>query len=109
MQLWMLASLLANVCIIATEYLNHTATDGWRSVLLFTAPLIVAAQWGLFVTYNGAPSLYHAWIVFTLGNAGMRVAMVAGGLGGQVSSWVTVGLGISVMLGGAMLLKRGLA
>lgn len=109
MQLWMLASLLANACIIVVEYLNHTATGGWRSVLLMTLPLIVLAQWGLFVTFNSAPTLFYAWAVFTLGNSAMRVAMVACGLGSQVDSWGTVGLGIGTMLAGAMLLKRGLA
>lgn len=104
---WWLASLLSNVAIISTEYLNRHGGDGtWTSVLPYTAPLIFVAQWGLFVTWNGAPHLLAAWAVFTIGNTVMRLAMVH--FFGEGFSWLAF-VGVSVMVGGAFLVKQGLS
>lgn len=106
---WWGWSLIANACIQLTEYINHTTPEGWSSALWKTAPLIVLAQYGLWASFSGSKTLFAAWIVFTLGNAVMRVAMVHTFLGGQVSSWPTVGAGLAVMIGGSLLLKQGLS
>lgn len=105
---WYLASLIANVAIIATEYLNRNATGGWTSVLPQTAPLIIVAQWCLFLAFNGAPHWLMAWAVFTIGNSLMRVATV-GLTAGEIASYPHVLLGIVIMVGGAFLLKEGLS
>lgn len=106
---WWVPSLVANACIIATEYLNASAKGGWASVLPRTAVLIVVAQYCLFKSFNGAPHWLVAWAVFTIGNSGMRVAWVslAGGEH-SVGSWTHALLGITVMIGGAFLVKEGL-
>lgn len=108
---WWAWSLISNACIQATEYLNHTTPDGagWSSVLWKTAPLIVLAQYGLWASFSNANTLFAAWLVFTLGNAVMRVAMVNTLLGGQVSSWPIVMVGIATMIAGSLLVKQGLA
>ena len=72
--LWAFASLLANATIIATEYLNRTQPTllaAWSR----TWPLILVAQACLYFSYNRAPSLLMAWIVFTVGNSMMRLTM----------------------------------
>lgn len=106
---WWVCSLVANATIIATEYLNRTATGGWLSVLPATAPLIFVAQWCLFQAFNGASHWLWAWAFFTIGNSIMRVVAVYALAGQDVANWFYVGGGISVMLLGAFLLKEGLS
>lgn len=106
---WWAASLLANVAVIAIEWINHAGGYGsWPRTLLRTGPLIVVAQWGLYRAFSTADHWLWAWAVFTIGNAVMRVA--ANGLlaGNQVGSWGHVMTGIAVMILGSLVLKGGL-
>jgi len=106
---WWMASLAGNAAIIAIEYFNRSATGSWAETLLRTAPLIVLAQYFLFVSFNGAPHWFTAWAVFSLGNSVMRVAMVAATTaGGGVASWPQVLAGIAAILAGQYYLKGGL-
>ena len=107
---WYVASLLANVAIIATEYLNRIgAGPSWIRVLPKTLPFIAAAQYGLFVAFSQAPSWLAGWAFFTVGNSIMRVAAVHAMAGHEVASWPHAALGIGVMMAGAFLVKEGLA
>lgn len=107
---WIVASLTSNVAIIACEYINrNSATFG--GAITRTWYLIALAQVCLFITFNrhvGASHWFLAWAVFALGNAMMRVGAVAWTSPQEVSSWYTVITGITVMLGGALLMKSGL-
>lgn len=105
---WWIASLVSNVAIIATEYLNRHATGGWLSVLPQTFPLIVVAQFCLFLAFNGAPHWFTAWAFFTIGNSVMRVGAVAVQSDHGVGNWWLVSAGVFVMVGGSGLLKTGL-
>ena len=88
---WWIASLVANVSIITTEYINRTQPD-LLSALSRTWPLIVVAQACLFFSYNGAPSLLMAWIVFTVGNSVIRLTMAGTVLGETFHvQWAVVG------------------
>lgn len=104
---WWTASLISNVAIIFTEYMNRATPGGWGAALPKTFVPIVLAQWCLYVAFNGAPHWLAAWAFFTIGNSLMRVVAVYY-FGGAVGSWAHVMLGITVMLGGAFLLKEGL-
>ena len=104
---WWVASLISNLAIICTEYLNRTATGGWVTVLPQTAPLIIVAQFCLFRAFNGAPHWMLAWAVFTVGNSIMRVAAV-GLFGDKVSNWPLASFAIGIMMGGAFLMKTAL-
>ena len=73
---WWVISLISNVAIIATEYINRTSPSIGAAVRK-TWPLILLAQACLFFSYNRAPSLLAAWIVFTIGNSAMRLTMAA--------------------------------
>ena len=77
------------------------------SVLPRTAPLIVLAQYCLFRSFNEAPHWLMAWAVFTVGNSIMRVSVVRF-FGADVSNWPYAIAGISVMMGGAFLVKESL-
>lgn len=105
---WCVASLVSNACIISTEYLNRTSTGTWLSVLPYTAPLIIVAQYCLFRAFNGAPHWLLAWAVFTVGNSIMRVTAVAL-FGDHVANWALAVFSILVMTGGAWLLKTSLS
>ena len=99
--------MIANVAIIATEYLNRTGVGGWTSVLPQTFPLIVVAQWSLYHAFNNAPHWFMAWVVFTVGNSIMRISAV-GIMGDKVSSWPLALGAIGVMMAGAFLMKSAL-
>lgn len=71
---WWVVSLASNAAIIRTEYLNRTAPS-FPAALVNTWPLILFAQACLFYSYNRAPSLLIAWVVFTTGNSAMRLIM----------------------------------
>lgn len=71
---WWMISLIANFAIITTEYINRTSPTQ-LDALKKTAILIVIAQTCLYYSYNGAPSLMMAWVVFTIGNSAMRLGM----------------------------------
>ncbi len=105
---WWVASLISNGAIIFTEYTNRSATGGWASALPYTFLPIMLAQFCLFRAFNGAPNWFMAWIVFTIGNAVMRVAAVQVMAGHEVKSWAFSLLGIAVMIGGSFILKVGL-
>lgn len=106
--LWIVASLVSNAAIIATEYLNRTATGTWATVLPKTFPLIVIAQYCLFKAFNGAPHWLIAWGVFTIGNSVMRIGAVATFVPGEVTSWARAIIGVGIMMVGALLIKSGL-
>jgi hemolysin-activating ACP:hemolysin acyltransferase len=76
-------------------------------VLPQTAPLIIVAQYCLFRTFNDAPHWFVAWAVFTVGNSAARVLGV-GLFGEHVSNWPLALTAITIMMGGALLLKRSL-
>lgn len=109
--LWIAASLLANVAIIATEYLNRGAPDGrnFLGQLLYTAPLILVAQFGLFYSWKHAPAWFVAWIVFTVGNSIMRVVAVWYTHDFEVGSWALTLGGIMCMLAGSYIVKQGVS
>lgn len=104
---WWIASLISNVAIIWTEYINRHATGTWASVLPQTFFLIVIAQYCLFRAFNGASHWFMAWAVFTVGNSIMRVSAV-GLMGEEVKSWPLALAAIAVMMGGAFLMKTAL-
>ncbi len=105
---WWIASLISNVSIILTEYLNRTGDGNWVSVLPKTLPLIILAQWCLFRAFNGAPNWMIAWMMFTIGNAIMRVIAVNFMAGHEVGNWYYTLCGVSVMIAGSFLVKSGL-
>lgn len=106
---WWSWALVANLCIIATEYVNRHATGSWFSVIHKTGPLIVVAQFGLFCVWKGAPSWYVAWIVFTLGNSVTRALFVAStSSAGEIGNWYRVLAGVGVMLAGSLVIKSGI-
>lgn len=105
---WWAASLISNLAIIMTEYLNRHHVGSWMTVLPQTLPLIVVAQFCLFRAFNGAPHWMIAWAVFTIGNSAMRVSAVSFMDGHSVASWWSVIGGVAIMVGGALLMKTGL-
>jgi drug/metabolite transporter (DMT)-like permease len=72
---WLLASILANVSINVIEYLNRVCPPerGFIGQLVYTGPLIVVAQFGLFHAWKGAPSMMLAWACFSAMNSAMRL------------------------------------
>lgn len=105
---WWVFSLVSNVAIIFTEYSNRTIDGGWTAALPITIVPIVLAQFCLYHSFNGAPHWMLAWATFTVANSIMRVAMVHF-FGGEIASIHHVVLGCCVMVGGAFLMKEGLA
>jgi len=105
---WWAVSLISNVCIIFTEYMNRASPGGWREALPYTFLPIVVAQACLYGAFSGAPHWLTAWAVFSLGNSVMRVGGVWLMAESEISSWTHVLLGIMVITGGSFLIKQGL-
>ncbi len=107
---WWVASIVSNVAIIAIEYLNRTRDfESFLHALPYTGVLIVIAQWALFQNWSGAPHWLMAWVVFAVGNAVMRTAVV--GITGTdgIGDWSMVLIGTATMLAGSLVLKQGLS
>lgn len=105
---WAVASLLANVAIIAIEYLNRHwggAVTYWGALRL-TGPLIVLAQFGLWYTWRHCPHLLAGWLVFTIGNSLIRLLMVSLYTHESFAWWTPAGIGL--MICGAFVVKEGL-
>lgn len=102
---WIVASLLANVAIMAVEFLNRTQPS-LGEALWRTWPLIVLAQVGLYFAWHHAPHMMMAWVVFAVGNSLMRVAVVGGVLGEPMRfSWIALGIGLT--FAGSWAIKMG--
>ncbi len=106
---WYVASVLANAAIMGVEYINRAMPGGWLHALPYTALLIVVAQWSLYHAWSNAPHWLMAWVVFTLGNSALRVAMVYLLAGHEVGSWGHVLAGSTAMMAGAFIIKEGLS
>lgn len=102
--LWVAISLLSNVAIIWTEYLNRQSPS-WPAALRYTLPLIVVAQACLWYSYRHAPALLMAWIVFTVGNSAVRLTMAATVLGEPFHGrWAVLAAALMVL--GSYCIKR---
>ena len=105
---WWVASLMSNVAIIATEYLNRVSPS--LSVALpRTIPFIIVAQLCLYQAWNGAPHWMMAWVVFVIGNASARILSVYAFAEHEIASWPLLLGGVAVMLGGSLIIKQGLS
>ncbi len=101
---WWAASILANVCITAIEYLNRAGGYAtFREALWHTLLLIIVAQWALFYTFRDAPTLMLAWWVFAIGSSAMRICN-SHFLMNEPVDW-RIGAGVVLMLAGGYLVK----
>lgn len=73
---WWAASLLGNVCILRTEFLNRTHPGDLVATIGLSWPWILLGQVCLFYSYSRAPSLLAAWIMFSGANALLRLLVV---------------------------------
>ena len=103
---WWAASLIANVAIQRTEYLNRmSGAEHFLSQLPQTWWLILIAQWGLFNSWSGAPSLMIAWAWFTCVNNLVRLGSAQWALGESPNAYVILGTGM--MFAAAWIVKMG--
>lgn len=104
---WYLWSITASLSVIVVEYLNRTVGVGrsFWSILPYTIVPIALAQAALHGSWSRAPTIFVAWVCFSLGTATTRIVMATYALG-EVPSATTLA-GIALMLGGAFLVKAG--
>lgn len=102
---WWLASLVANGFIFALERINRSGGfESFSAAIVYTGPLVIAAQWGLFYAWRDAPSLMAAWAFFTVGNLVLRIAnSYTIGEPLNLGTWV----GLSLMVLGMMMVRTG--
>lgn len=93
---------------MAVEYINRVTPGGWHNALPKTVLFIFVAQWALYHAWSQAPHWFSAWIVFSLGNTVMRIVAVQLGASDEVTHWSYVLAGITLMVGGSLLVKMGL-
>lgn len=101
---WWQASLLANVSVTILEAVYRRGTfPSFVLTLVWTWPLILVAQYGIWNAWRGAPSFLFAWAFFSIGNAALRLASSYWIVGEPPSAVGTVGF--AMMLLGAYLLR----
>lgn len=104
---WYVWSVLANVAIAVTEFLNRTGGYGHAGqAFMRTAPLIFVAQVGLFYAWRDAPSFMTAWATFTIGNIGLRVLSAHFMVGERLT--LDVAFGITMIIMGGHLVRQGM-
>ena len=105
MKLWIAYSLFANVILVTTECAyRYVFKSFWESVPIMIIPIILA-QFCLFKLFHQAPHWFLAWMVFSVGNMGLRIAFAVT-LGGRLV--LGTYLGISLILLGGLLVKMSL-
>ena len=107
---WWVAAVLANIAIIASEYIHRSVPPGspWVQILPYAFPVYIIGQFFLFRCFSGAPHWLTAWMVFTVGNSIMRIMAVSTYAPGEVTDWRRVILGVAGMIGCAFFVKGGL-
>lgn len=103
--MWILALMLSNVTIAMIETMNRQAAGNFLQQIWQTGPLILVAQFGLFIGFRDAPTMMMGWAVFTVGNSLVRLANVQFVVGEPLSLMTLVG--VAVMIVGGMLVKVG--
>ena len=73
---WVAALVAASAIIQCVEYLNRHLRVGFMETLMLTAPLIVAAQFGLWFGWRHATHAMLAWATFSLCNTLFRLGAV---------------------------------
>ena len=92
MPIWILHSVLANLCIMGIEYVYRVKSfPDFSSALPYMLVPILIAQYSLFYLFREAPSYLLAWAVFFLGNGIIRVA-VSVYLGEPMNGQIVAGL-----------------
>lgn len=98
--LWIAASLLANVAMIANEVINRQSATFGIAIRGTIIPIVIG-QMLLWYLFRHAPSLLTAWIVFSIGNSVLRLTASAAVLHEPVDlRWAA--------LAGALMLFAGL-
>lgn len=104
--LWMLALVLANVCIAGIEMMNRQAGENnFLQQLWYTGPLILVSQFGLYFGFKEAPGFWIASATFTIGNTMIRVLNSYYFVGEPPGYWTW--WGILLMLVGGFAVKYG--
>ena len=102
--IWWLASLGANVCIAALEYIYRSAMfESFSASLHVLIPLNFAVSFCLFYSYRGAPSFLFAWAFFAMCNMVFRLGVAHLALGEAVT--MNQLAGVLLMLLGAAIVK----
>lgn len=103
---WVLWSLVANVSVLAIEYVNRKDYfGGFIEGLPYTIWPIALAQVALYYCFKGAPTYLTAWAIFTMGNAVLRVISNTVFVQEQLN-WMIL-LGVVGMVGCSFLIKSG--
>ena len=102
---WILASLMANVCIAVVELINRSGNYGsFASTLRYSFIFILIAQFGLYRSWSTAPSMLMAWLVFTVGNNVLRLISNHYFVGEPVN-WRQIAI-VCAMFGCAIAMKK---
>jgi hypothetical protein len=95
---WFAASLLANLAIAVIEYIQRAGKfpTFWAAVPFLFFP-VLTAQWALFHSFRGAPSMLVAWGFFSACNAALRVASTRYVIGEPVCMQMLAGVAIMIL------------
>jgi hypothetical protein len=101
---WWAYSLLASASAASIEMFMRgqpTLLDAWARIW----PLVLLLQTCLYFSYNGAPSLLGAWIVFTIATSMMRLGVAWFILAEAIKlPWALVGMTLAALA--ALAIKR---
>jgi len=103
---WVLWSLLANVSALLVEYVNRKDMfGGFLAGLPYTIWPMVVIQVALYYSFKTAPTYMMAAMVFTVGNAVLRVVSNSMFVNEELN-WM-IGLGVAGMVVSGIVVKVG--
>lgn len=99
---WWVASLVANLAIATIEatYRAGKFSSFWAASPYLFVPILVA-QWALYHSFRGAPTMLAAWALFSAVNAIVRVLNAHCIVGEPTQPLALIGIGI-IVLGSAV-------
>ena len=93
---WWAFTLVAVAAVTVTEYMNRMAPGSFWKILPYTLPLILTAQWGLFYSWNKAPTLLLASATFSMTTAIFRLLNAHFFVGESLSVQAVLGVGLII-------------
>ncbi len=103
---WLVWSVVSSLCAVTIETINRIGGHAtfWHA-LVYTGPLIVLLQAGIFYSWRNAPSMMLAWVTFSACTLVFRLLSLYFIVGEPMN--LSTSLGVVLVVAGVYLVKVG--